>query len=86
MPKIKDEIDLKELEKFGYEYEEEDNEEWYGKYLDDYEHKIFIDIKDRMIKQGKFILIFGFEEVDLDENNIQDLIQAGYVEKVQENV
>ena len=31
MLKIKDDVDLKELEKFGYEYETEDNEEWYGK-------------------------------------------------------
>lgn len=83
MLKIKDNIDLKELEKFGFEYEKEDGEEWYGKYLNDNVHKLFIFPNDRVIYQGKFRLIFGFEEVELEEKHIQDLIQAGLVEKVE---
>lgn len=47
----------------------------------DNEHKIFIDIKDRTIRQGKFMLLTGFQEVDIKEYAIEDLIQAGLVEK-----
>lgn len=42
----------------------------------DNEHKIFIDIKDKVIRQGKFMILIGFQEVDLDEDFIYDLIQA----------
>ena len=81
MLKIKDNVDLKELEKFGFEKEYDDGEYFYGKYLDDNIHKLFVYESDREVLQGEFILIFGFGLVELDENNIQDLIQAGLVEK-----
>ena len=45
-------------------------------------NKIFI-MLDREIKQGQFVLIFGFKEVDLDVINIQDLIKADLVEVVE---
>lgn len=82
MLKIRDEVDLKELEKFGFEYENEDNEYYWCKYLNDNEHKLFIYEDDREIIQGKFQLIFGFARVDLEEKWIKDLIQANLVEKV----
>lgn len=83
MLKIKDEIPLKELEKFGFEYETDEDEEYWCKYLSDNEHKLFIYEDDRKILQGKFQLIYGFAMVDLDEKWIQDIIQAGLVEKVE---
>jgi len=84
MLKIKDDVDLKELEKFGFEFETDEDEEYWCKYLSDYEHKLFIYEDDRKILQGKFQLIYGFKLVELQEKNIQDLIQAGLVENVEE--
>lgn len=81
--KIKNNIDLNELTKFGYEKEYEDGESYYCKYLSDNEHKLFI-YDDRIIKQGKFVLIFGFSQVDLDTNNILDLIKADLVDYIEE--
>ena len=81
MLKIKDNVNLKELEKFGFEYEEDEDEKYWCKYLSDMEHKLFI-MNNREIKQGKFQLIYGFKEVDLEEKWIQDLIKADLVEKV----
>lgn len=81
MYKIRTDIDLKELEKFGFEYEEEEGEKYWCKYLSDNQHKLFIYEDDREIKQGKFVLIFGYEEVKLEEKWIQDLIKEGLVIK-----
>ena len=81
MLKIKDNVDIEVLKDYGYELEREDNEWWYGKYLSDNKTKLFI-YPNGEILQGEFILIFGFGLVELDENNIQDLIQAGLVEKL----
>lgn len=81
MWKIRDDVDLKELEKFGFEYEEEDGEKYWCKYLPDNQHKLFIYEDDRKIRQGDFVLIFGYNEVELDERWIQDLIKADLVEK-----
>ena len=50
MLKIRDDVDLKELEKFGFEYEEEDGEKYWCKYLPDNQHKLFIYEDDREIK------------------------------------
>lgn len=82
MLKIKDNVDLKELEKFGFEYEEDEGEYYWCKYLSDNEHKLFIYEDNREILQGKFQLIYGFAKVKLEEKWIQDLIKAGLVEKV----
>lgn len=83
MLKIKDNVDLKELEKFDWEYEEDEGECYWCKYLDDNEHKLFI-LENREIAQGKFQLIYGFAPVELNEKWIKDIIQAGLVEKVGE--
>ena len=82
MLKIKANVDLKELEKYGFEYEYEDGENYWCKYLSDNTHKLFIYEDDREIIQGKFQLIFGFARVDLEEKWIKDLIKAGLVEKI----
>ena len=81
MPKIRADMDLKQLEKFGFEYEEEDEEKYWCKYLPDNQHKLFIYEDDREIKQGRFTLIFGYDEVELEEKWIQDLIKANLVVK-----
>ena len=81
MLKIRDDVDLKELEKFGFEYEEEDGEKYWCKYLSDNQHKLFIYEDNRGIKQGELVLIFGYEEVKLEEKWIQDLIKEGLVGK-----
>lgn len=81
MYKIRADIDLKELEKFGFEYEEEEGEKYWCKYLSDNQHKLFIYEDNREIKQGKFVLIFGYEEVKLEEKWIQDLIKEGLAVK-----
>ena len=72
MLKIKDNVDLKELEKFGFEL---NGNEWYLKQLED------IDIFIKPI--SKVIIIACYEERDVEEiDTIYDLIQAGLVEKV----
>lgn len=77
MLKIKDNVDLKELEKFGLEYYEP-----FKRYEHDYASRyslgIKIDIKDRLIE------ISGGEFEDYDDNTtniLYDLIQADIVEK-----
>lgn len=81
MLKIRDDVDLKELEKFEFEREEDDGEKYWCKYLSDNQHKLFIYENDREIKQGRFTLIFGYDEVELEEKWIQDLIKANLVVK-----
>ena len=81
MLKIRDDVDLKELEKFGFEYEEDGEKKYYCKYLPDNQHKLFIYEDDRKIRQGDFVLIFGYNEVELDESWIQDLIKADLVKE-----
>lgn len=74
MLKIKDNIDLKELEKFGFTYHNK-NEQFYN--LDYLENCILI--QDRTIT-------FRINEAniyeDFDLSVLYDLIQAGLVEKV----
>ena len=85
MLKIKDNVDLKELEKFGFEYIKIGNQEWYGKFLDDFNmHKLFVYPNDRVIKQSKLILTLNFREVELEEKYIADLREAGLVEETKE--
>lgn len=81
MLKIRDDVNLKELEKFGFEHEQEDGEKYWCKYLSDNQHKLFIYEDNREIKQGIFTLIFGYDEVELEEKWIQDLIKADLVVK-----
>ena len=79
MLKIRDDIDLKELEKFGYE--ERDiglNEPYivYKKYI-----KSFISID--ILPDGTIIKNNDDYEGIIKNEDIQDLIQAGLVEKVE---
>jgi hypothetical protein len=86
MLKIKDNVDLKELEKFDFEYREEDDEDskWHY-WCPKINSGISIDVVNelnpelvRIIDDGHF----GFDKTDLDI--IYDLIKADLVEKVEE--
>ncbi len=79
MLKIKDDIDLKELEKFGYEVDDVGlNVAYliYRKYIKAYV-SIDIDTNNRVISKN-----VDDEYKEIQEEDIQDLIQAGLVEKV----
>ena len=82
MLKIKDEIDLKELEKFGYYSEDiglNDPFIIYKKYIKSY---ISIDIyPDKTIHKNN-----DENEGTLTDEEVQDLIQAGLVEKVDDEI
>ena len=75
MLKIKDNVDLKELEKFNFEYDE-DNDYWfyYGftEPNDQSEVRYYIDDKDRRISVGFDIYLNPYKILD----KIYDLIQA----------
>lgn len=87
MLKIKDDVDLKELEKFGFIINE--NRATYQNYYDEY---IFIDNKKRIEIEKDYY----FDELDIGGtsiccifsvlllNTIYDLIKAGMVEKINE--
>lgn len=79
MLKIKDDVDLKELEKFGYEADDIGlNEPYliYRKYISVYT-SIDINAVDRVISKN-----IDDEYKIIQEKDIQDLVQAGLVEKV----
>lgn len=85
MLKIKNEIDLKELIKFRF-IENKDYPNYYktinyNTYTDE-DTCIFVDIETREI----FCLENDIDVVDLPEYEIQDLIKAGLVEKVEEGI
>lgn len=93
MLKIKDDIDLKELEKFGFEYENEEEcvgsfeegdydeyfYEWYEWYGEDGDCNI-------KVKSNKEIVLINIHDYFNDDvlDCIYNLIQAGLVEKVGE--
>lgn len=92
MLKIKDDVDLKELEKFGFNYEEldetqeGDTEPYIIKQYSNYDdaicpYTINIDIKTRIINDTYSYP--GYAEI-VPADLIFDLIQAGLVEKVVE--
>lgn len=73
---IKDNVDLKQLEKFGFE-----NYKYrYGRDVDE-EWLIIVDKKTRQIENWNFL--YGSYKKDI-EKYIEDLIQAGLVEKREE--
>ena len=91
MLKIRDEVELKELEKFGYTLEEDwwnrptkitldnvEGEEIYCKHVALYTD-IEIEVNTRRITEQQDDLF-----VEVEEKYIQDLIQAGLVEKVED--
>ncbi len=73
MLKIKDDVDLKELEKFGFIYDKQTNE--YNKSY--FIEKYFLNILDRIIHFNAESLC-----ITIEFDTIYDLIQAGLVEKV----
>lgn len=96
MLKIKDEVDLKELEKFGFWKDNKFtilNRGVDEDCLEQFRKKQFILIlKNRVIVKAKLITILDLQEniitgYDVQSNNvkqyIKDLFQAGLVEKVE---
>lgn len=95
MLKIRDDIDLKELEKFGFEKYEPLFHDYFRKH-DNYFITVSARYNDKYFKDdGKisiweghinnmFDLYNGFPRIEDDvyEEYIQDLIQAGLVEKI----
>lgn len=80
MLKIKDNIDLKELEKFGYELKywgwcEETGV--YQKEINHYNDCVYIDPSTRIIDRDT-----PFGVISADEGDVPDLIKADLVEKV----
>lgn len=81
MLKIKDNVDLKELEKFGFE-----------KYLNDdgyvLDFAVYVDGKEYSyieITKGRIITCLDYVEIEHHQQAVEvlfDLIQAGLVEKV----
>ena len=82
MLKIKDNVDLKELKRFGFiKYQCLDDAKWYWCIAN-----LFIG-EDRLIKQDDECNPCVAKEYELNETEINilyDLIQAGLVEKVEE--
>lgn len=81
MLKIKDNVDLKELENYGFVYDKR-IKCYYGGYSNRELHlRVYEDDINREIKMYE-----PFRDVEDEENNIEilyDLIQAGLVEKVE---
>jgi hypothetical protein len=81
MLKIKDNVDLKELEKFGFEYKE-----WYCDYKKFWiKHYRFQYISVKLETKEITLLNKEIWQKNYDESleKIYDLIQAGLVEKVE---
>ena len=80
MLKIKDNVDLKELEKYGFKYYEGKNYNWYeNKSKENIELTYFVDCDFKNIS----VSTYDGDEVELD-NLLYDLIKADLVEKVDE--
>ena len=79
MLKIKDNVDLKELEKYGFEYEE-----WEKCYVGGYSNR---ELHLRVNPETREIKMYEpFRDNEDSENNIEllyDLIKDGLVEKVE---
>lgn len=79
MLKIKDNVDLKELEKLGFIEE-------YGEYFYNFKDYSRIDYSYLFIDYEKRIFTdyVEYEHIDKMTELLFDLIQAGYVEKIEE--
>ena len=77
MLKIKDNVDLKELEKYGFKKETNGAEQWYsvGRLFDRYTE---VELPSRYIK------IYTADDREIHEDILYDLIKADLVEKVEE--
>ena len=78
MLKIKDNIDLKELEKFGFKLKLDDNK---SRYIE----KNTLQYKLIIMCNTKQILVWSFGSYGEISNILYDLIKADLVEKVDEN-
>lgn len=83
MLKIKDNVDLKELEKFGFR--KKVSEKWYVYTFNDDKY----DIELVIYEETRQIIIYsaiyyGYENGKTVEPKLYDLIMAGMVEKVEE--
>ena len=81
MLKIKDDVNLKELEKFGFEFSEDDNFYFYYEFTEpdcNSELRIYIDKDTREISTGFDMYVSPYKI----HNKIYDLIKANLVEKV----
>lgn len=80
MLKIKNDVDIKEVEKFGFEYDE-DNDCWFyyafTEPSDQSEVRYYIDNKDRRISVGFDMYVNPYKIL----NKIYDLIQARFSRK-----
>ena len=82
MLKIKDDVDLKELEKFGFKHIDVCDDIWYTYYKKKIDNNtdIHIDYSDRKIETRS--VIYDYESYEwLD--TLYDLIKADLVEKVE---
>lgn len=85
MLKIKDNVDLKELEKFGFQLNEDKTN--YEQKIDGYWWDIrAVDVEDRWLEHyTEEIGYWAFTDDDeLLEITLYDLIQAGLVERIEE--
>lgn len=82
--RLKEEIDPSELEDFGFEreYDDEDEEEFYGRDLDNGDRLLIYDNGEVMQVRPRD---FGYEPVDLDDENVKGLINAGVVEETEDD-
>ncbi len=81
MLKIKDNVDLEELEKFGFE--EDEGQYFYYEFTEpnsNSELRIYVDIKTRIISTGFDPYVSPYKIHD----KIFNLIQAGLVEKIED--
>ncbi len=94
MLKIKDSVDLKELEKFGFNFVTHLGSNWYEKIVKVKKHSYYditVFLQDRKIMTRKlsnikFRGLWHTIEKDVHKHKrlIKDLIKAGLVEKVEE--
>ena len=87
MLKIKDNVDLKELEKFGFKYNEATYENWNLRLQDTFSNSVEIRItNDRIIYPVADLSCYNLGNTyELKMHDIMyDLIQAGLVEKVED--
>ena len=83
MLKIKDDVDLKELEKFGFKNKKE-KYEWYEYKNKFIEITIFLNLENECENKTIFILTNQYNRNYANIDIIYDLITAGLVEKIEE--
>lgn len=77
MLKIKDNVDLKELEKFGFKYTQNNFNNYVAYQKDELVDQFMcVEPKDRLLH------IFTTDDGGIDEDTLYDLIKADIIEKV----